>query len=159
MHFATVFHLISSVFIKILKFNCFNRADETIFPVPFSTQEKDEVGGNTKEKKRKMKVRVGDVVTFSYLSFSAKSGVPVEPKLLMTRYDVTWDDVLAGNGRPSEGILSSYLFFFFYSSYFYYVRYFHFVCFLSALCFVLHFILLLVFFFFFRFRGPSCLTI
>ena len=74
--------------------NSYNRANGYMFPAPLNIEQKG-TGG---------KVKVGDVVTFSYLNFSAKSGLPVEPKILMTRNDVTWTDVLLGDGRPTEGI-------------------------------------------------------
>lgn len=80
-------------FCPLLYFNNLpNRADGTTFPVP----------RNTGEKRGKERAKAGDVVTFSYLNFAAKSGIPVDPKLLMTRHDVTWNDVLAGDGRPTR---------------------------------------------------------
>ena len=56
-----------------------NRPDGIEFTVPTPT--------DVQQMKR------GDVVTFSYTTYTAKS-TPTQPRILRTRRDVSWDDVL-----------------------------------------------------------------
>lgn len=44
-------------------------------------------------------LKKGDIVTFSYDHFSSK-GIPVKPKLVKIRNDITWKELVANINQP-----------------------------------------------------------